>query len=80
MAFSNHAYFVRRTDFDWLSLQQRCIFFYKPWLYSQVSVVAMDFWFVVVVVVVSFINTKCMRWYNTNFVYCRRHGPNHLLN
>ena len=33
------------TDFDRLSLQQRCLFSVKPKLYSQVSMVAMDLWF-----------------------------------
>ena len=30
LGFSKHADFVRITDFDWLSLQQRCLIFYKP--------------------------------------------------
>ena len=43
--FQSMQFLSKMTDFNWLSLQQRCLFSVKPKLYSQVSIVAMDLWF-----------------------------------
>ena len=50
-----HILFESLADFDLLSLQERCLIFYKPLLYNLISVVAMGHWFSIYLYLMSFV-------------------------